>query len=52
MNKRKKVANRKHNRRMRRLEQRRKEAIRAGAERLSKGQLHRLAGSPIPPVPR
>jgi len=52
MNKRRKVANRKHRQRMRRLEQRRKESVRAGAERLSKSRLHRLAGPPIPPVPR
>jgi|GEM_PF-1598627 hypothetical protein len=52
MNKRRKVAMRKHRKRMRRLEVRRKEAIRAGAPRLSKGQLKRLAGPPIPPVPR
>ncbi len=52
MNKRKKVAMRKHRKRIRRLEERRKEAIRAGAPRLSKGKLKRLAGPPIPPVPR
>ncbi len=52
MNKRKKVAMRKHRKRIRRLEERRKEAIRAGAPRLSKGRLKRLAGPPIPPVPR
>ena len=51
MNKRKKVANRKHGRRMRDLERRRKAAVQAGAERLSKGKLHRLAGPPIPAIP-
>lgn len=52
MNKRKKMANRKHARRVRRLEQRRQEALKAGAERLAKGRLRRLAGPPIPPVPQ
>lgn len=52
MNKRKKMALRKHRKRIRRLEERRKEAIRAGAPRLSKGELKRLAGPPIPPIPR
>jgi hypothetical protein len=50
MNKRRKVAAHKHGRRIRKLEARRNEAIKAGAERLSKGRLRRLAGPPIPPV--
>ena len=45
------MANRKHGRRTRSLEQRRKQALQAGAEQLSKGKLHRLAGPPIPKTP-
>jgi hypothetical protein len=52
MNKRKKMVMRKHRRRMRRLEERRKEAIRAGAPRLSKGRMKRLTGIPVPPLPK
>lgn len=49
MNKRKKVAARKHRRAQRRLLERRQEAIEAGAKQLSKGKLHRVVGPPIPP---
>jgi hypothetical protein len=49
MNKRKKVAARKHRQAMRKLAERRKAALSAGAERLSKSSLRRLAGPPIHP---
>ena len=49
MNKRKKVATHKHGRRERRLEVRRKEALKTGARRLSKSKLHRLASAPVHP---
>lgn len=51
MNKRKRVAMRKHRKRMKRLRERRQEAIKKGAPRLSKGQMKRLIGPPVPPVP-
>ncbi len=50
MNKRKKVATHKHGRRERKLEVRRKEAIKTGAKRMSKGKMRRLASAPVPPV--
>ena len=50
MNKRKKVATHKHGRRVRKLEVRRKEAIKDGAKHMSKGKMHRLASAPVPPV--
>jgi hypothetical protein len=50
MNKRKKVAMHKHGRRERKLEARRKEALKVGAKHLSKGKMHRLASAPVPPV--
>jgi len=50
MNKRRKVATHKHGRRVRKLEARRKEALKAGAERLSKGKMRRLASAPVPPI--
>jgi hypothetical protein len=50
MNKRKKVAQRKHRKRLRRLRERRKQAIEEGAEDLSKGEMRRLAGPPVPPT--
>jgi hypothetical protein len=49
MNKRKKIANRKHRKRMKRLRERRQDAIREGAPELSKGQLKRKIGPPVPP---
>jgi hypothetical protein len=50
MNKRKKVALHKHGRRERKLEVRRKNAIKAGAQPLSKGKMRRLASAPVPPI--
>ena len=50
MNKRRKVAIHKHGRRERKLEVRRKEALKAGAKRISKTKMHRLASAPVPPV--
>jgi len=50
MNKRRKVAAHKHGRRARKLETRRKEALKAGAEHLSKGRMRRLASAPVPPI--
>jgi hypothetical protein len=51
MNKRKRVANRKHRKRMKRLRERRQAAIEEGAPELSKGQMKRKIGPPVPPEP-
>jgi hypothetical protein len=52
MNKRKRVANRKHRKRQNRLRERRQASIEAGAEPLSKGEMKRLLGAPVPPKPK
>jgi len=49
MNKRKKVAARKHRHAQKKLVARRQEALRAGAKPLSKTRLSRLIGPPIHP---
>lgn len=49
MNKRTKVAARKHGQAQRKLTLRRQEALKAGAKRISKSKLHRLVGPPIHP---
>jgi len=52
MNKRKKTAMRKHRHRARRLEERRREAVKAGAQIRSKGRMKRLTGDPVPVPPK
>jgi len=48
MNKRKRVATNKHRKALKRLRERRQEAIKAGAQPLSKGQMHRKVGPAVP----
>ncbi|MBN1483596.1 MAG: hypothetical protein JXA37_02645 [Chloroflexia bacterium] len=49
MNKRKRVAMQKHRKRIKRLQERRQAAIKAGAEPMSKGEMQRKIGPPVPP---
>jgi len=51
MNKRKKAAMHKHRRKIRRLEERRRQAVKAGAQLLSKGRMKRSAGVAVPRLP-
>lgn len=52
MNKRKKVAWRKHRKATRRLQERRQAAIEAGAQPMSKGKMQRKIGAAVPPEPK
>ena len=51
MNKRKRVAMNKHRKALKRLRERRQEAIAAGAKPLSKGQMRRKIGPATPEKP-
>lgn len=51
MNKRKRKAMQKHRKRIRRLKERRQARIKEGAPQLSKGQMRRRIGPPLPPKP-
>ena len=52
MNKRKKVAWRKHRKAMKRLRERRQASIETGAQPMSKGSMHRKIGAAVPPEPK